>query len=306
MKATYHPGVHKFALFVVAFAAFVLTAGALVTSENAALAVPDWPLSYGTLTPPMVGGIAFEHSHRVIAATLGVLILILALLLWNKDERPHIRWLGIAAVGGVIIQGLLGGLTVLKLLHYWLPVMHACTAQLVFAILVSIAFFTSHWWMQDLPQYEDKASPSIHSIVTFNAFAIFLQAILGAAFRHKYMSLKPHVIFGAPIVFAIVIWTAANLRRRFAQVKEISRARTMLHGLVGVQILLGLAALWSRLGAANDPQPMPLMVATTVVHTVVGAVLFAVSIVTVLLCYRLVPRKREVIFATTREEAPAQ
>src|SRR5271167_3050324 len=98
--STYHSGVHRYALFVVAWATVLLTAGALVTSEDAALAVPDWPLSYGTLTPPMVGGIAFEHSHRVIAATLGVLILILARLLWKKEERPHLRWLGIAAVAG--------------------------------------------------------------------------------------------------------------------------------------------------------------------------------------------------------------
>jgi len=71
MKATYHSGVYKFALFVVAWAVLLLCAGALVTSEDAALAVPDWPLSYGSITPPMVGGIAFEHSHRVIAAILG-------------------------------------------------------------------------------------------------------------------------------------------------------------------------------------------------------------------------------------------
>src|SRR5215469_297771 len=81
MKATYHRGVHKFALFVVAWTTVLLTAGALVTSEDAALAVPDWPLSYGTLNPPMVGGIAFEHSHRLIAAALGLLVIILASLL---------------------------------------------------------------------------------------------------------------------------------------------------------------------------------------------------------------------------------
>ena len=88
MKATYHPGIHRYALFVVCWTVGLLTAGALVTSEDAALAVPDWPLSYGTLNPPMVGGIAFEHSHRLIAAALGFLVIILAFLLWRKDERP--------------------------------------------------------------------------------------------------------------------------------------------------------------------------------------------------------------------------
>jgi cytochrome c oxidase assembly protein subunit 15 len=304
MMAKYHPGVHKFALFLVLYSAVLLTAGALVTSEDAALAVPDWPLSYGTLNPPMVGGIAFEHSHRLIAAGLGFLIIILAFLLWRYEERPWMKWLGFAALGGVIFQGVLGGLTVIKLLHYWLPVMHACTAEIMFAILVSIAFFTSRWYMQSLPQYADRGSPSIHSIVTLNAFVIFLQVLVGAGFRHKYISLKPHV-FGAPIVLAMVIWTAATLRRRFPEVKEISRARVLLHSIVGLQILLGIAALWTRISTADAPQPMPLMVAATVVHTVVGAILFAASIVTVLLCYRLVPRKRELIFATTKGEVPA-
>jgi len=96
MKATYHSGVHKFALFVVAWAVILLCAGALVTSEDAALAVPDWPLSYGSITPPMVGGIAFEHSHRVIAAILGLFIVILSIVLWRKDERPWSNGFGVA------------------------------------------------------------------------------------------------------------------------------------------------------------------------------------------------------------------
>jgi cytochrome c oxidase assembly protein subunit 15 len=304
MMATYHPGVHKYALFLVLWAAVLLTAGALVTSEDAALAVPDWPLSYGSLNPPMVGGIAFEHSHRLIATGLGFLIVILSFLLWRYDERPWMKWLGFAALGGVIFQGILGGLTVIKLLHYWLPVMHACLAEIMFAMLVSIAFFTSYWYMQSLPQYTDSGSPSIHSIVTLNALVIFLQALVGAGFRHKYLSLKPHV-YGAPIVLAVVIWTAATLRRRFPEVKEITRARMMLHAIVGIQILLGIAALWTRIITADAPQPMPFMVAATVVHTVVGATLFAASIVTVLICYRLVPRKKELLFATTKGEVPA-
>src|SRR5277367_5305296 len=184
MKPAYHPAIHKFALFVVAWTLLLLCAGALVTSEDAALAVPDWPLSYGTITPPMVGGIVYEHTHRLIAMGLGLLCIGLAALIWRTDDRPWMRWLGIAALGGVVLQGVLGGLTVIKLLHYWLPVMHACTAQLMFALLVSIAVFTSRWWTESLPQYQDKGSPSVHSVVTINAFVIFLQVLAGAGFRH--------------------------------------------------------------------------------------------------------------------------
>ncbi len=308
MKATYHPGIHKFSLFVVCWTALLLTAGALVTSKDAALSVSDWPTSFGMYFPPLrmlSGGAFYEHSHRVIAAILGIFIIILAYLLWKKDERPRLKVLGFLALAGVIFQGILGGLTVIKLLHYWLPVMHACTAEIMFAILVSIAFFTSHWWMENLPQYEDRGTPCIHSIVTLNATIVFLQALLGAGFRHQYISVKPHVM-GSVVVLASVIWTASNLRRRFAQVKEISRVRIALHAIVGLQILLGIAAYWSRISTATDPQPMPVMITFTVIHTVVGALLFATSIITVLLCYRLVPRKREMIFATTQAEVPAQ
>jgi cytochrome c oxidase assembly protein subunit 15 len=304
MKATFHSGVHKFALFVVGWAVLLLCAGALVTSEDAALAVPDWPLSYGSITPPMVGGIAYEHSHRVIAFILGLLIVALAIVLWRKDERPAVKWLGVAAVGGVIFQGILGGLTVLKLLHYWLPVMHACVAQLMFATLVSIAVVTSRWWVSDRPQYEDKASPAIHTVVILNAAAIFLQIALGAAFRHKYSPVTPHVVWAMGVLL-VASWTAVQLRKRFSNAPEISRIRVLLHGIVGVQLLLGLGALWTRMRAVDDPQPMPAVVITTVVHTVFGAVLFAVSILVVLFCYRLVPRRREVAFATTRDEVPA-
>ena len=304
MKATYHPGVYKYSLFVVAWAAILLCAGALVTSEDAALAVPDWPLSYGSLNPPMVGGIAFEHSHRLIATGLGILIIVLAALLWRKEERRWVKYLGLAALGGVIFQGILGGLTVLQLLHYWLPVMHACTAEIMFAILVSIAVFTSRWWIEKLPQYEDTGRPAIHSIAILTAFLTFLQVFAGAAFRHKYMTLKPHV-FGAPIILGMVIWTAAALRRRFPQVEAMKRVRVLLHSIVGLQILLGIAALWTRIQSANDPQPLPPVVITTVIHTVVGATLFATSIVTVLVCYRLVPRRREVLLATAKGEVAA-
>ena len=252
----------------------------------------------------MVGGIAFEHSHRVIAAILGLFIVILSFLLWRKDERPAIRWLGVAAVGGVILQGILGGLTVLKLLHYWLPVMHACLAQIVFATLVSIAVVTSRWWMADRAQYEDKGSPAIHTVVVLNACAIFLQIALGAAFRHKYGPATPHVVWAMGVLL-VASWTAIQLRKRFSNSPEISRIRALLHGIVGVQLLLGIAALWARMRAVDDPQPMPAVVVTTVVHTVFGAVLFAVSILVVLFCYRLVPRRREVVFATIRDEVPA-
>jgi cytochrome c oxidase assembly protein subunit 15 len=302
MTTTYHPSVHRFAIFVVCWTILLLIAGALVTSNEAALSVPDWPLSYGTLTPPMVGGIRYEHSHRVIAGVLGLLSIVLAVWVWAKDERRWLRWFSVIAVAGIAAQAVLGGEVVRQLLHYWLPVMHACFAQIVFAALLSIAVFTSRWWIADQPQVENTGSPSIHSLAIANAAVIYLQVILGAAFRHKEIPVWPHMV-GALIVLGMVIWLAAVLRRRFEKSAAISKTRIILHAILGTQLLLGLGAYWSRVTTADAPQPMPLMVTLTVLHTVVGAILFGVSILIVLLCYRLVPRRRELPAATQRPVA---
>jgi len=307
MRATYHSGVHKFALFTVAWAAVLLCAGALVTSNDAALAVSDWPTSFGSFFPPLrllTGGALIEHTHRVLAAILGLWIITLAYLLWRYDERAWVKKIGYATVAGVVVQGVLGGLTVLQLLHYWLPVMHACTGEIVFCLLVSIAVLTSRWYTRDLPQYADANPPSVHSIAIANAFFVFMQVLLGAGYRHHYISYVPHVL-NASVVFVSVVVTAGIMKRRFAEVREFARLRMMLHALVGSQIVLGLLALWSRLTTLDAPQPMPVMITFTVIHTVVGAILFATSVAAVLVCYRLVPRRREVLLATSKGEVPA-
>jgi len=304
MTAAYNPGVHRYAIFLAVCTFLLLIAGALVTSNEAALSVPDWPLSYGTLTPPMVGGIRYEHTHRVIAALVGLLTIGLAVLLWRKDRRKWVRNLGFAAIGAVVAQGVLGGLTVLLYLHYGMPVAHACLAQIFFGAVVSLAVFTSRWWTSELPQLEDRGSPSIHTLVILNAAVIFLQVVLGAGFRHRDIPIWPHAA-GALVVLATVTWTAIALRKRFENSREMSRARILLHAIFGTQFLLGIGAWWSRITTADAPQPMPVMVSLTVIHTVVGALLFALSVVAVLICYRLVPRRREVA-ATAPSQVAAQ
>ena len=304
MTAAYNPGVHRYAIFLAVCTFLLLIAGALVTSNEAALSVPDWPLSYGTLTPPMVGGIRYEHTHRVIAALVGLLTIGLAVLLWRKDRRKWVRNLGFAAIGAVVAQGVLGGLTVLLYLHYGMPVAHACLAQIFFGAVVSLAVFTSRWWTSELPQLEDRGSPSIHTLAILNAAVIFLQVVLGAGFRHRDIPIWPHAA-GALVVLATVTWTAIALRKRFENSREMSRARILLHAIFGTQFLLGIGAWWSRITTADAPQPMPVMVSLTVIHTVVGALLFALSVVAVLICHRLVPRRREVA-ATAPSQVAAQ
>jgi cytochrome c oxidase assembly protein subunit 15 len=295
MTTTYNSGIHRFANFVVAWTILLFIAGALVTSNNAALSVPDWPKSFGTWFPSLrqlAGGAFFEHSHRVIAGGLGIFTLALAILIWLKDNRRWLRWFGVIAVAGVAVQAVLGGEVVRQLLQYWLPVIHACFAQIVFAAVLGIAVFTSKLWISERPQLMDSGSPSIHTVVMVNAVVIFLQVVLGAGFRHSEIPVWPHMA-GALAVLATVIWTAVALRKRFGASGEMSRARILLHAIFGVQFVLGFGAYWARL-ASEKAGPTSLTVIMTVTHTVVGALLFAFSILIALICFRLVPRRGEV------------
>lgn len=296
MTSNYNAGVHRFAVFTVCWTILLFVAGALVTSKDAALSVTDWPKSHGQWVPALSslqGGDFFEFSHRFVAGGLGIITLALAILLFVKESRVWLRWLGAIAVLGVVVQAVLGGQVVIRLLHYWLPVIHACFAQIVFAAVLGIAVFTSKWWVSERPQLEDKGSRSIHFLATLNAAVIYLQVILGAGFRHKDIPIWPHAV-GALLVLGTVTWTAVALRKRFGSSREFGVARILLHSIFGTQFILGLLAFWSRQTTADAPQPMPMMVSLTVIHTVVGAILFAFSVLVVLMCYRLVPRGGEV------------
>jgi heme a synthase len=287
MDTEYNPSLHRYAVFTACCTFLLLVAGALVTSNDAGLSIPDWPLAYGSLTPPMVGGIRYEFTHRVLATCIGCLTIILAVWLWRAEKRPWMRWLGLAALGGVIAQGILGGATVLTFQLPAVSAAHATLAQLFFSTVVAIAVFTSSWWATASAGLEDNGAPRIRSLTVWTSVAVFLQLILGAAFRHKGFGIIPHLI-GAVIVTILIFMTAGALKRRFAAVKPLRNCARVLHILIGVQLLLGGGAYWSRLYAAHFPQPIPVMVTLTVVHTVTGALVLAVMLVTTLVSYRLI------------------
>jgi heme a synthase len=303
--------VHRFAVFTAACTFLLLIAGALVTSNDAGLSVPDWPLSYGSLTPPMVGGIFYEHGHRMIASFVGMLSIVLAVWLWRiagpagplqnpvENNDRWLRWLGVAALGAIVAQGLLGGLTVLFFLPPAVSSAHATLAQLFFATVVSIALFTSAWWEREPVLWlTDFRSPSIHTLSIAAACAVLVQLILGAAFRHKAFGIIPHLA-GAVIVTGLIFWLAGALKRRFPGVPELRFAACGLHILIGLQLVLGAAAWWSRVYAASFPQPIAVMVTLTVVHVVTGALVLVSTVLVTLVCYRLIRPVGEV-------EAPAQ
>jgi cytochrome c oxidase assembly protein subunit 15 len=285
MNTVYNRALHRYAVFTACSTFGLLIAGALVTSNDAGLSIPDWPLAYGSLTPPMVGGIRYEFTHRVIATCVGILTIGLATWLWKAEKRSWMRWMGLAALGGVIAQGILGGMTVRMFQPPPVSAAHATLAQLFFSTLVAIAVFTSLWWNGDLAEIDDPGTPRVRPLVIWTTVAVFLQLILGAAFRHKAFGIIPHLI-GAVIVTILIFMTAGALKRRFAGVPALRSCARYLHILIGVQLLLGGGAYWSRLYSARFPQPVGVMVVLTVVHTVTGALVLAVTLVTALVSYR--------------------
>ncbi|HXZ20369.1 MAG TPA: COX15/CtaA family protein [Candidatus Acidoferrales bacterium] len=299
MTAAYSPAVHRYALFTAACTVFLLVAGALVTSNDAGLAVPDWPTSYGSFFPPMVGGIFYEHGHRMVATFVGLVTIGLAVLLWRKESRPWMRTLGWLGLGAVILQGFFGGLTVILRLPPAVSIIHASLAQAFFCSTVSIAVFTSRWWFAESVVVDDSGSPRLLPLAHGLLGVTFLQLVLGAAFRHNAFGIWPH-LGGAAAVLALVIIVSRATRRRFAAVRPLRAVAKWLNAVVGVQILLGGAAWWSRIATREAPQPQPIAIWLTVAHTVLGAIVLASTVVFVLVSHRLLSASEPALAANTQ------
>ena len=305
-SGTYNPSLHRFTILMSVLTGGLLTAGALVTSNDAGLSIPDWPLAYGSMVPPLVGGIRYEYGHRVFAGIIATLTVILAIWLWRTEKRTWVRYFGWLAVLTVLAQAILGGLTVILRQPVPVSVAHACLAQVFFCAVVSLALFTSRWWQANFAAVEDTGSPSLRTLTLLCVGATFLQLTLGAAFRHNGLGIVPHLI-GAVVVTGLIFWTASVMRNRFPSSAAFTRCRILLHCLIGTQLMLGGAAWWSRIATREDPQPMPVMVAFTVAHVVVGALTLAGTVVAAVVAHRLLaPQASAVTERSAQEAATAQ
>ncbi|HTZ73335.1 MAG TPA: COX15/CtaA family protein [Candidatus Aquilonibacter sp.] len=287
-------GAYRFAVLTASVTAVLLMAGALVTSNDAADSVPDWPLSCGLsigksscLIPPMIGGIRFEYTHRLIAAAVSILTLILAVWIARTEKRPLARKLGWTALGLVIAQAILGGIRVLEGHPAITATAHAVLAQIFFITLVGLALYLSPWWQRDLPQLDDNAPPTARGVTLWTTIVIFCQLILGAAFRHGAFGLTPHLI-GAGVVTVMVVLAGRVVKKRFGKVPELRRGVVYLHAFFGIQIVLGGLAWWAINATADYAQPTPLYVIPTVAHVLGGALTLAASLLLTLKCYRLI------------------
>jgi cytochrome c oxidase assembly protein subunit 15 len=297
---------HRFATFLAGCTLLLVLAGSLVTSTGSGLSVPDWPTTYGwnmLMFPPSkwVGGILYEHSHRLIATSVGFLSIILAAWLWLAEPRRWMRWLGIAALGAVVAQGVLGGLTVLFFLPASISTAHAGLAEIFFCLVVSIALFTSPRWVDGYGWEWDATEDSeqrLRALVTTTTGLIYVQILLGATMRHTGAGLAipdfplmfghlwpthwdrqiaihfSHRV-GALVVVLSVIATSTYVWYHRRERRELTRPAALLVALVTAQVTLGALTVLSRRDILINS-----------LHVVCGALVLTTSLVLTLRSWR--------------------
>jgi cytochrome c oxidase assembly protein subunit 15 len=295
---------HRFAKLVVGATFILIFIGGLVTSTDSGLAVPDWPTTYGHFMfsfplSQMVGGILYEHGHRLVASVVGMLVVILAVWLWFKEPRGWVKRLGLLALVAVIIQGILGGITVLFLLPTAVSVSHGALAQTFFCLTICLALFTSNEWQQALVKIEDPRRPSLQILTLVTTAAVFIQLILGAVMRHTksglaipdfplafgriippFESYKIAIHFshraGALIVSVLVIWTVTRIMRYYRDEKKLLRPALFLFFALVTQLTLGAFTIWTQKATI-----------VTTAHVATGALILGTSLVLALRAYQL-------------------
>ena len=276
----------RYAVLVACCTFGLVIAGGLVTSNDAALSVPDWPLSWGHLVPALEGGIRYEFAHRVTAMLVGLLTVGLAVGIHRQakacptnevvgrasacqSERSsdstgtRLAW---AAVIVVFAQAALGGVVVRFLTPAWATIAHASLGQLFFAILVAIcvglfAGFQGHW-----------AAPTLICTV-----GLFAQTILGAGVRYGVVAPAAHIA-GAVVATILAMWAGLSILMRHMENPKLRRAAMLLLSMTFSQVFLGIASLMARVAYAGAPQPMPVVVLFTVAHVAVGSLAVGASV----------------------------
>jgi cytochrome c oxidase assembly protein subunit 15 len=256
----------------------LVIAGALVTSNDAALSVPDWPFSWGRLVPSLEGGIRYEFAHRAMAFLVAILTAILAVRM-----RTRLAW---TALGLVLAQAALGGVVVRWVTPTWATIGHACLAQLYFAVVAAIVV--------DL-YLEPGVSHGLAggSACPTAAVALFAQTILGAAVRYNVVTPVAHIA-GAVVATILVMWAGLSTLMQHMENATLRRPAMALLTITFSQVFLGIGAYMARVAFAGAPQPMPMVIWFTVAHVAVGSLALGAAVALAIIVYRQ-PRNQAVM-----------
>ncbi len=284
----FSPWPHRLAVALACATFPLLFIGGLVTSKGAALAVPDWPTTFGYnmfLYPwsKMIGNVFYEHSHRLVASFVGLLAIAVAMAFWLRERRAWLRWLGLIALGLVITQGVLGGLRVV-LLESTLAIIHACFAQAFFALTGALALFTSREWRSETIEARIADGGRLWRLGAMTTAFIYIQVIFGAVLRHTGERLDAHLFF-AGLVAVHVILLLLRVTKYQANLKLV-RSAYALGILMLLQLLLGAGSYLAKFTILLR-LPLDMIVLLTTTHLIVGALMLVTSLALTLRAYRL-------------------
>ena len=291
---------HRYAIALAAATFVLIFVGGLVTSTGSALAVPDWPLSFGKFFPRMEGGVLYEHGHRMVAGTVALMTLLMAVWAWRRDNRPLVRNIALIALALVIFQAVLGGLTVLLRLPLTIAVGHAATAQAFFCLTITLVLLTNPQWERMAVIRSAGERPSLPMLAGFTTSLVYLQIIIGAVMRHMGAglaipdfplafgaivppldSLDVQINFahrvGAIVVTVAICCTTAWVMRFYRDQPLLRRPALALAGLLALQITLGALTVWSGRG-----------VIPATAHVAAGAAVLGTSLCLTLRALRLI------------------
>jgi len=281
---------HRLAVLLVCATFPLLFIGGLVTGKGAGLAVPDWPTTFGYnmfLYPwsKMVGNIFYEHSHRLVASCVGLLTIAFTIAVWLRESRAWLRWLAVAALVLVIVQGILGGLRVI-LLEQTLAVVHAATAQAFFALTIALAVFTSKQWLS-LPEPATSLNDGgrLRRLCLATTALIYMQVIIGAVLRHTGERVDAHLALAALVALHTML-ILIRISRNHASVYGLQRSAFTLFALLLLQLLLGTVSYLAKFTAALRV-PSDAIVILTTTHLACGALMLGSAVALTLKCYRL-------------------
>lgn len=269
----------------------LILAGGLVTNTGSALAVPDWPTTFGhnmfTYPPSQwVGGIFYEHSHRLLGSLVGMLTIALLISTWMSEVRRWVRWLTVVALAGVIAQGILGGLRVV-LLEHGLAILHGCFAQAFFGLIVTLGIVTSPAWSRLVETPVRPSNDRMRLVALLTPALVYLQIVFGALLTHTGTQLAVHVT-GALVVSAAVGMLVAWVMRRHADCRDLYRPAVLLVSLLVLQLGFGLwAYLWHYTRLA-EVAPFALGLTILAAHRVTGTLLWATALLLSLRVARVV------------------
>lgn len=283
-----NPWPHRLAVFLAFCTLGLIFIGGLVTSTHSGLAVPDWPLSYGRLMPPMVGGIIFEHGHRVVAALIGFCTVIMAIVFTLKESRRWVKVAAWAAVGLVAFQGVLGGMTVLFLLPKAISIAHACAAQTFLCLMTALAVWSSPEWLSaKRAVFNPSKEYPLHQLGATLFVSCYVQLFLGALLRHTGLGLPFHIV-GALFVEGFVFWIFGRVLLAANPSRGLWRTACALLAVVLVQVVLGFTVyvlLSSRVSTLHPAVSVGIVTA----HVMTGALLLALCAFFALWSWRVRP-----------------